>query len=338
MRMLWCLLLILFAQPLLAQSWYEVEVIIFRQNFPELTSPSTLPEEWPEDVHLAWRAPLVDLYSSDSVLTPALRKFDVNDRRMNGDAFAFRVTPGYELLWHQAWKQPMVSEEDAFWILIEGGDNLFDRHELEGSLRIHLSRFLHVTADLWLTDFGLPEGLDGIYSQSQLPSPANSFEACSQLRFQSIYIDPEAETPPAPPELPAGTRLPAWWTPPYDCLLPREQLGGPAPLFMAMNPEAEAEVVSIEYQSTDGLMQRADNMPLPLISSAELKPLLPAPQTSIEFNQSQPVRQIVSVQMNRRMRSGEYHFIDHPLMGMLVRILPVEQPEPLPIAQEPAAQ
>lgn len=35
-----------------------------------------------------------------------------------------------------------------------------------------------------------------------------------------------------------------------------------------------------------------------------------------------------SIKSHRRMRSKELHYIDHPLVGILVKALPVEQPEP----------
>ncbi|MFC1602150.1 CsiV family protein [Pseudomonadota bacterium] len=37
------------------------------------------------------------------------------------------------------------------------------------------------------------------------------------------------------------------------------------------------------------------------------------------------------MQARRRMRSGELHYIDHPLMGALVKITPYELPKPVPI-------
>jgi len=44
------------------------------------------------------------------------------------------------------------------------------------------------------------------------------------------------------------------------------------------------------------------------------------------------------MQAHRRMRSGELHYIDHPLMGALVKITPFELPKPIPIAPiEPEA-
>lgn len=39
------------------------------------------------------------------------------------------------------------------------------------------------------------------------------------------------------------------------------------------------------------------------------------------------------MQARRRMRSGELHYIDHPLMGVLVQITPYELPEPIPEAE-----
>jgi len=38
------------------------------------------------------------------------------------------------------------------------------------------------------------------------------------------------------------------------------------------------------------------------------------------------------MQAHRRMRSGELHYIDHPLMGALIKITPFELPKPIPIA------
>jgi len=37
------------------------------------------------------------------------------------------------------------------------------------------------------------------------------------------------------------------------------------------------------------------------------------------------------MQSQRRMRSGELHYIDHPLMGALIKITPYELPKPVPI-------
>lgn len=44
------------------------------------------------------------------------------------------------------------------------------------------------------------------------------------------------------------------------------------------------------------------------------------------------------MQAHRRMRSNELHYIDHPLMGVLIKITPYELPKPIPMeSKEPEA-
>ncbi|NVK37980.1 MAG: hypothetical protein HWE18_08655 [Gammaproteobacteria bacterium] len=43
-------------------------------------------------------------------------------------------------------------------------------------------------------------------------------------------------------------------------------------------------------------------------------------------NQAKSPSELISFQQSRRMRSKEIHYIDHPLVGALIRILPVEHP------------
>ncbi len=43
-------------------------------------------------------------------------------------------------------------------------------------------------------------------------------------------------------------------------------------------------------------------------------------------NQAKSPNELISFQQSRRMRSKEIHYIDHPLVGALIRIIPVEHP------------
>ncbi|WP_390619000.1 CsiV family protein [Maricurvus nonylphenolicus] len=45
------------------------------------------------------------------------------------------------------------------------------------------------------------------------------------------------------------------------------------------------------------------------------------------LNQPYVLDQVVLLKQKRRMRSGELHFIDHPLVGLLIKITPYELPE-----------
>ncbi len=308
----------------IAQPWYQIEVILFAQDFPDLEAQGSSAETWPTEIDLAWQQPLLPLFESEFPLTPAMRKLPINSRTMNGDAYAFRVTQGYRLLWHQAWQQPLVDEADAPWILVEGGSEFEGRHELEGSLRIHLSRFLHMTAKLWLTDFSPPAETDQptAFHLSQLPELPDLYNACSYLRFQP-------ETPVEPLDILAEPPLTEdWWNAPYRCDSSRSGLtrGKPryAPLMPLQEQGPEAQEISFFTDSSQEPLQL--NIEMPQITLREPQPkFLPRPQVDILL-QDQSVSQIIQIDMNRRLRSNEYHFVDHPKLGMLIRILEIEPP------------
>lgn len=53
------------------------------------------------------------------------------------------------------------------------------------------------------------------------------------------------------------------------------------------------------------------------------------------FDQQYSVDRTVVMRQHRRMRSNELHYLDHPLMGILVKVTPYEEPEP---ESEPATE
>lgn len=341
-----------------AQPWYQIEVILFAQNFPNLSASGTTEEVWPKEVELDWQQPLLPMFESEWQVTPALRKLPINSRTMNGDAYAFRVTDGYRLLWHQAWTQPLVDEPDAPWLVIEGGDQIEGHFELEGSLRIHLSRFLHMTANLWLTDFSYPalsrdepsaegepsadrepldsdkQGQKPTFYLSQLPEKPELYNACSYLRFQ-----PETAVEDAVDRSEQQPVFESWWTAPYECDSPRSNLDRGKPLYAPMLPVIPLETQQISYfkESSEDAVELEFPMPqFSIVDMRESDPNMPglgqgqAPESEQIFEPAQiedrPVAQITKINMNRRLRSEEYHFVDHPKLGMLIRILEVEAP------------
>ena len=327
-----------------AQPWYQIEVILFGQNFPALAAEGTTEENWPTEVELNWQEPLLPLFESERQLSPTMRKLPINGRTMNGDAYALRVTEGYRLLWHQAWQQPLVDEQDAPWILVEGGEDYEGRYELEGSLRIHLSRFLHMTANFWLTEFGPQPAIDtegmetANFSFNDLPKKPELYNACTYLRFQP-------ETPPeAPIDILAEQPIyESWWTAPYECDSPRSRLNQGMPRYAPMLPVDPPLMQQITYISGSSDEPVEILIPLPELSIVELPEQEServetdfAAETELAEGQleaeedaeplSQPIQQIIQIDMNRRLRSEEYHFVDHPKLGMLIRILEVELP------------
>lgn len=81
--------------------------------------------------------------------------------------------PGYRLLAHLAWREPRITEGSSEHVLVTGGASQGEHRELEGSLAITQSRFLHLDARLWLNDFaepGEPPGPDAV-DLPPLPKP-----------------------------------------------------------------------------------------------------------------------------------------------------------------------
>jgi hypothetical protein len=62
----------------------------------------------------------------------------------------------------------------------------------------------------------------------------------------------------------------------------------------------------------------------------EVWPELPSPPNTFnsegEKNQNYVIKRIIKVNQERSMRSNEIHYIDHPLMGIIVKIVPIEIP------------
>ena len=165
-----------------AEKWYQVEVIIFQQtdhygqevprrdialsypgNHLELFDPNLRIEEEseqpkedePADAPVEITASV--LFNQPDVQQPQQEQpFQVledSQRQLNNYATALRRRSGYQVLYHQAWRQPGIGSAQAPWILVRAGDRYGEHFELEGSLRLVRSRYLHLETNLWLSRF-----------------------------------------------------------------------------------------------------------------------------------------------------------------------------------------
>ena len=122
------------------QKWYQVEVIIFTQKDAfgdELSS---------RDVVLAYPEHLIDLDNNSAAYT-ALPEEKLE---LGPDAYSLNRTGVYKVLYHQAWRQPGLTPENAPWININSSD---DNTALGGSLRIYLSSYLHMENNIWRVSY-----------------------------------------------------------------------------------------------------------------------------------------------------------------------------------------
>lgn len=179
----------------------------------------------------------------------------------------------YEVLWHSAWLQPLMPADQALPLLLDqSGDPDGERTwpQLQGSVRLYLSRYLHLETDLWLNTEGsyLPAGWRG-------------------------------KTPPlAPPslhvEVPTGFTLIDGRKGPL--LLPALPASG-----LLADPPGEVPLLALDRPLS----------PLPAARDQEQSPVW-------------PWRHSIALRAERRMRSGETHYIDHPLLGVIIRLEPLD--------------
>lgn len=129
-----------------AEPWYQVEVLIFAQtdNFGDENASAV--------ERLYYPTPLIELEGSDSPF-PVL---DKSAQQLGPEAYTLGRSDRYRVLYHQVWQQPGRNSANAPWLRISGGDTHGQHRELEGSLRIYLSRFLHLETNLWKIVFGSP--------------------------------------------------------------------------------------------------------------------------------------------------------------------------------------
>lgn len=159
--------------------WYQIEVLVFSQITPEAENA----ERWRKETGYSFPDDMVSLSSpqfpqetavwldkaaSERRLYPFLSEEDsentksalvaftplsAEEQQLNGIADRMKQSALYRPLFHEVWRQPLAKGNAEPAVLVLGGESYRDTHELQGSIRLSLSRYLHVHADLLLTQF-----------------------------------------------------------------------------------------------------------------------------------------------------------------------------------------
>jgi len=278
--------------PASQETWYQVELILFRQG----GNPKDHVERWPNDIKLTYpldwqvltnEVPVTDEPAQENPETapaatqqaiepagadplsrvPASRKLYLlpdTDLALNDQARRIQRSNRYRLLFHGGWRQGMVEYGEEPSIIISVGEASGDHRELEGSINLKLQRYLHITTDLWLTDFATNFGQE-------------------RERW---------------PELPL---------PPY---FPRA----------ATQTPADSSDISSGVSAGNSGSNSSGN------SNYWTQFQVSSPDYVSQIDQPYIIENIATVQQTRRMRSAELHYIDHPLVGILIQFTPIDPP------------
>lgn len=243
---------------------YQVELIVFERSDGALGSG----ESWQKNIELKYPEKWQRLFSpeeaagakgisptqsddflqalaqerepSQPMTTPANAEQDyfiylpTEKRSLKNTRDAIARRNQYRILFHETWLQPLEAIEKARPLILHGGRQYGDYYELQGTLTVGISRFLHVQTDLWLSEFSADEFENSPYS---------------------IHLPQE------PKDQPQNQIQNEW---------EEEPIGAPE------------EFTTPDYR----------------------------------------VNQAVVLRQKRRMRSGELHYLDHPRLGVLIKIIP----------------
>lgn len=277
---------LLFSSQTFAQNhegWYQIEVIIYKR------APLSDIELWPKDVALKypsnWQAlkdpnelaavtPNTDIHeivnADDSINVDKINLtvepfyfLPKQDRILNKIASNISRRNNFRILFHEAWRQVVLSEKASPSVLIFGGDTFGEHSELEGSININVARYLHFNTNLWFSEFQVNTG-QSRYDWSDLPQDPR--KALALLTFDSENMTPS---------------------------------------FNNATISSSTAIIPANSWSIDSITNELPNF----LSS----PYLP--------------QHITTLKQSRRMRSNVLHFIDHPELGVVVKILHYEKPE-----------
>lgn len=221
--------------------WYNVEILIFKR----LDQNRQTQELWRADLSLHYPNFYEYLTTPRAEPKSHLSSLNNNSYVLKRYRDALKRNENFQILTHMAWSQQMANEAASPAIIVNGGKNIENHKELEGYIKIHIARFLHVTSNLWLTD----------------TNPNN--------------VDP-------------NTRWPA---------LPAKPSRANAGILKPKNSKV------IQREDSTGTLTDLDR--------------------GFNTNYTSPYP-IITLQNKRRMRSNELHYVDHPAMGIMIFITPIE--------------
>jgi len=178
------------------QPWYNIELIVFKRlsinqtelpadverltlsypksiltfATPELpTSPETTDGTIHDGSDTLPSAGLTETPAGDLIAGTFLTPQPTSEHQLSDKARALRLSRNQRVLFHQSWNQLLTGAKEAPAIFINGGEQFGKHQELEGYVKLSLSRYLHLNTNLWLSSFISNEGQE-IGNWTKLPA------------------------------------------------------------------------------------------------------------------------------------------------------------------------
>ncbi|WP_299593025.1 CsiV family protein [uncultured Microbulbifer sp.] len=276
-----------------AGTQFEIEMVVFSRE----SGMNQSRETWPAAPQLAYDSRWID-FNTPSSADPMVPALQPAPNQLDNKVAALKRSSGYQVLFHKTWRQVLQNERNAPAVLVSGGAADGRHHQLEGSVTLSVSRYLHLSTDLWLSEW-LPQTSSAFgYDAPTAGFPSDSIDA---TRPQGISV------PTRPRAAVIATRDNA--------------MAGDEPMDLRNTPAAPHDS---GYSTTSGYSTGADSVEFHGDSTMNA-PGIAEPVAKM-------AARVAVLNEERRLRSGELHYIDHPKLGVLIEVRTVQQ------AAEPAAQ
>ena len=292
-----------------ALDWYQIELLIFRHkgqpddelwdeelNFSYPASISGLREDgvlYKSDLEaLINREPITvpaDFPEESDVAEPEIQAFvrlPSEDRLLHEDRLRLGRSGGHELLFYEAWRQPLIYQPEKDTLLITAGPKSGDHSVLEGYISLSRTRFIHLDINLLLNTFA-ESGLSEPVSIT-LPEVPSVMEEATPQDLPLFDLSELAR------RHPSGDSDAEEWGP------------EPTPVTVALDDSGLPVVIGENFDAAVESDQNEDLDPgQPAVVVVEAK----------------------NIRHQRRLRSKELHYLDHPSIGVLFFATPWK-PEP----------
>lgn len=217
-----------------------------------------------------------DLVDTDESQTGGIRFYEFlpeSEKSLQAAQKALNRHGNLRTLFHQTWLQALESGDNAPALILRAGNQYGSHFELEGSITLSVSRYLHIQTNLWFTQFVPNYGQPSDHWPALPTFPL--FDHTDSVE-QQVNTDNNASDSAWP-----KIDLSRLETPPAN--------GTAALSNLPMNTAGN----NSDYDEYSTLLE---------------EPYL--------------IKEIITMQQKRKMRSGELHYIDHPRLGLLIKIVP----------------
>ena len=236
---------------------------------------------------------------------PLLEQLKAETFLLNDMAKAIDRRSNHSVLFHHAWHQELGAKETAPSIPIAGGDIYDDHRELEGSIKINKDRYLHITTDLWLTKYTLRNNKQW-QELTRRPSE-NSVLTAKIIDINSV------------PDFPVDAVRVA-----EDKLIREAEIAK----MIEQDALYEFSLEQGEQANNDRAPPKQYDVTTEYDNELDQDLFEDNSESDLNFDQFEASKTFV-LREHRKMKRAEIHYLDHPMLGLIIQITKYEIPEVL---------